>query len=358
MAQVNGPAAPLESLVGDGYVGAVDLGGTKILAVVVAPDGRIAGRAKKKSTSRGSDAAIVLDRIAECVREAASQAGIAPSEIRAIGVGVPGPVVRETGVVTAAVNLGWKDVPVRDELERRLGVPIGLDGDVRTAVLAEHRAGAGQGARNMVGIWPGTGIGGGVIINGAIVTGATNSAGEIGHMTIKAGGPLCACGGKGHLESLASRTAIAKWISGRVQKGDKTVLTTMVAGDVARATSGDLADAVAQGDKLAIKGIERAAKYLSIGIASVANLVNPELVVLGGGLVQALGEPFVRQIATQLNGRPMLAATRDLKVVMSQLGDDAGVIGGALIARWLTEGDSRDLAEAAVALPAVPASDG
>ena len=187
----------------------------------------------------------------------------------------------------------------------------------------------------MIGLWPGTGIGGGIIVNGEMVGGATNSAGEIGHMTIKAGGPVCACGGKGHLESLASRTAIVRDIAERVANGEKTALTAIVGSDVTRATSSDLIEALRQGDKLVIRVLDRAAKYLSIGIASLANILNPEIVVLGGGLIQALGDPFVRQIAEKVKGRPMIAATQSLTIVQSVLGDDAGIIGAALIARRL-----------------------
>ena len=325
-----------EPLAGTGYVAGIDLGGTKILVAIVAPDGRIVARAKKKSISRGSDAAIVIDRIADCVRDATHAAGILPNQLQAIGIGAPGPIVLETGVVTVAVNLGWHDVPLKAELERRLGIPVGVDNDVRVAVLAEYLAGAGRGARNMIGLWPGTGIGGGIIVNGEIVIGSTNSAGEIGHMTIKAGGPICACGGKGHLESLASRGAIVRDIAALVHRGEKTLLIGIVGPDVTRATSSDLADALHQGDKLVIRVLDRAAKYLSIGIASLANVLNPETVVLGGGLIQALGDPFVRLIAQKVEGRPMLAATSSLKIAQSLLGDDAGIIGSALVARRLS----------------------
>ncbi|HLZ10240.1 MAG TPA: ROK family protein, partial [Chloroflexota bacterium] len=328
-------AVHYQALTGNGFVAGIDLGGTKILVAIVGPDGSILTRAKKKSGRGSGDAGVVIDRIADCVREATKAAEITLGQIKAIGIGAPGPIVLETGVVSVAVNLGWHDVPLKAELERRLDVPVAVDNDVRVAVLAEYLAGAGRGSRNMIGIWPGTGIGGGVVLNGEIFVGSTNSAGEVGHMTIKAGGALCACGGKGHLESLASRTAIVRDITERVQAGEKSALTSIVGPDVSLATSGDLAAALNQGDKLVIRVLDRAAKYLSIGIASLANLLNPEVVVLGGGLVQALGDPFVRLIAQKVEGRPMLAATKPLKIVQSVLGDDAGIIGSAIVARRL-----------------------
>ena len=221
-------------------------------------------------------------------------------------------------------------------MERRLGVPVAVDNDVRVAVRAEHAVGIGRGVRNMVGIWPGTGVGGGIVIDGQVIAGATNSAGELGHITVKAGGPLCGCGGRGHLEALASRTAIVKYIEKRIQKGDSTTLERSD-GDVARIRSEALANAYARGDKVVTRAIDRAARYLSIGIASIANTVNPELVVIGGGLVEALGQPFVQRIADGVKGQPMIAATENIRIVQSALGDDAGAMGAALIARRLAD---------------------
>src|SRR5436190_13905072 len=256
---------------GDGYVAAIDLGGTKILAAVFGPDGEIAGRAKK-STGKDHRYGAVIDRMAECVREAAAAAGVPASQLRAVGMGAPGPVELDTGVVKLAPNLGWENVPLRGELQHRLGFPAAIDNDVRVAVLAEHTVGAGRGVAHMLGIWPGTGIGGGLVLDGKIYTGANNLAGEIGHITIAAGGPKCGCGGRGHLEALASRTAIVRDIARAVKKGEKTVLTKIIGKDVRDATSGDLAKAVAKGDKLVVKVLDQAARYLALGIASAVNL--------------------------------------------------------------------------------------
>jgi glucokinase len=319
---------------GSGHVASIDLGGTKILAAVFAPDGTIAGRAKK-STGKNRRYAAVVDRMAECVREAAAAAGVPASQLRAVGTGAPGPVELDTGVVKLAPNLDWENVPLRDELQNRLSIPAAVDNDVRVAVLAEHRVGAGRGVANMLGVWPGTGIGGGLVLNGQIYTGADNLAGEIGHMTIEAGGPKCGCGGRGHLEALASRTAIVRDIARAVKKGDKTILTKIAGRDVSGATSGDLAKAVAKGDKLVLKVVSRAAQYLALGIASAVNLLNPELVVLGGGVVEGLGDPFVAQIEAHLRQQPLLTSTGPVRLARSELGDDAGITGAALLARHL-----------------------
>lgn len=328
-----------EALVGDGYVGSVDLGGTKILASIVGPDGTVVARAKK-STGKHREAKVVIDRIADCVSEAATSAGVSTNELRSIGIGAPGPVIRETGVVILAVNLDWRNVALGPELSQRLDVPVIVDNDVRIAVLAEHRAGAGRGTRNMIGLWQGTGIGGGLIVNGQIVTGGTNSAGEIGHITIRANGPVCSCGGRGHLEALASRRAITRKIAKWEREGDKTILTSIAKGDIADATSGDLAEAFLHGDKLVIRALDRAAKYLGIGIAGLANVLNPEIVVLGGGLIQALDESFVRQVEKKVKEQPLLAGPDSLRLVRSELGDDAGIVGGAILARFHASGES------------------
>ena len=187
----------------------------------------------------------------------------------------------------------------------------------------------------MVGIWPGTGIGGGLVLNGQIYTGAANLAGEIGHLTVKEGGPRCGCGGRGHLEALASRTAIVRDIAKAVKKGEKTVLTKIVKKDVSQATSGALAEAWQQGDKLVGRVLDRAAKHLASGIASVANLLNPEIIVLGGGVIEGLGEPYVQRIRALVRKQPLHASTESVTIVRSELGDDAGVTGAALLARRL-----------------------
>ncbi len=338
------PARDLSLLAGDGYVVAIDLGGTKILTAIVGPTGEIIGR-KKKSTGKNHDPAVLIDRIAECVREALLASGLEIGVLRGVGIGAPGTVDFTNGVVSHAPNLGWHDVRLKAELERRLGVPVAVDNDVRIAVRAEHAIGIGRGVRHMIGIWPGTGVGGGIVIDGEVVTGATNSAGELGHITVKAGGPLCGCGGRGHLEALASRTAIVKYIEKRVQKGDSTILQKSEDA-ISKTRSEALAKAYVHGDKVVTKAINRAARYLSIGIASIANTVNPELVVIGGGLVEALGEPFVRRIADGVRGQPMIAATENLRIVRSALGDDAGAMGAALIARRLANANNLPAATA------------
>jgi glucokinase len=271
--------------------------------------------------------------MADAVREAANEAGVDPSALDGIGVGAPGPIGADGGVVQVAPNLGWVEFPLRDELAGRLGRPVFLGNDVSVAVLAEHRVGVGRGTRHMVGIWPGTGVGGGIIANGRLYGGAQQMGGEIGHITVKAGGPKCGCGGRGHLEALCSRTAIVKEIARQAKGGEKTSLGKYAGKNLAKATSGDLRKAYEKGDRLVTKVLDRAAKYLALGIASAANLLNPELVVLGGGVIEALGDPFVERVRQLTRKQPLAAVTRDLRIEPSQLGDDAGITGAALLVR-------------------------
>jgi glucokinase len=322
------------ALAGHGYIGAIDLGGTKILASIAAPDGTIVSRAKKMTRAdRGAET--VVERMTEAVREAAAEAGIDVRAIVAAGVGAPGPIDTANGVVKQAPNLGWDNFPLRDALSTRLGCPVSVGNDVSVAVLAEHAAGAGRGVRHLVGIWPGTGVGGGMIMDGKLYGGVGDLAGEVGHMTIKAGGPKCGCGGRGHLEALCSRTAIVREIAKMVKRGAKSEITKIAGGNILQATSGDLAKALLRGDKVVMKVLDRASKHLALGIASVANLLNPEMVVLGGGVIEALGDPFVERVTELVRKQPLRAATADLKIVKSQLGDDAGITGAALLARQI-----------------------
>lgn len=330
--------APGNALAGNGYVAGIDLGGTKVLAAIFSPDGSIVSRAKVVTGRTGG--IDVVERMAAAVREAAKVARLDLSQVTAVGTGVPAPVNPVTGVVHMTPNIaGWEDMPLKQELGGRLdGIPVAIDNDVRVAVIAEHGAGAGVGARNMVGIWPGTGVGGGLILDGRIYTGSASYAGEIGHITIKEGGDPCGCGGRGHLEAYCSRTAIVKQLEKLVRAGKKTRLTRIVGRDVLRAKSSDLAEAAALGDSVVISVLDRTARYLAIGIASIANLLNPEIIVLGGGVIEALGDDFVEQVTARVRTEPFRATTGPLKIVASALGDDAGITGAAIIARQMQVG--------------------
>ena len=222
----------------------VDMGGTKILSAVIDAEGNILGTAKVP-TKAEEGTSVVIDRIANCIQKAIDESGVTSDSIQAVGIGAPGPLDPTTGVVIFAPNLGWRDVPLKAELEARVGIPTFVDNDVNVGTLGEHAFGAGKGVQNVVGIFVGTGIGGGIILQGELFHGASKTAGEIGHIIVKAGGPRCGCGTRGCLEALASRTAMTKQFQKAIlKKGKKSVLSKLTNGDLSAIRSGVLAKAL------------------------------------------------------------------------------------------------------------------
>jgi glucokinase len=314
-------------------VAAVDLGGTKIFAGIVTSEGAILTRLVEPSRDLAGRPAALLDRMAEMVRLAAAEAGVPFEQLAAVGVGVPGSLDLERAVVDVAPNIEWVQVPARDELAARLpGKPVFLENDVRAAALAEHRLGAGVGTTSMLAVLVGTGVGGGIILGGRLYHGSGGGAGEIGHMVIKAGGPRCGCGQIGCLEALAAREAVAGYVERAVARGRRTVLTGLVAGELSTLTSQHLAAAISAGDAVAVRAAQESARYVGIAIGSVVNLLDPQLVVLGGGIVEALGQPYVDWAAAHARPNILARAARDLPIVAATLGANVGLLGAAYTA--------------------------
>ncbi|MBI3878978.1 MAG: ROK family protein [Verrucomicrobia bacterium] len=312
------------------HIVGVDLGGTKILAGVFTPQLKCLGSQKMTTKAeRGADA--VIERIERCVRDAVDECDLSLKNIRGLGIGSPGSVDAESGKVIFAGNLGWKDVPLRKELEKRLDVPVFVGNDCKNCMLGVHEVEFGGKPRDMVGIFLGTGIGGGLVFDGKLYTGHNGVAGELGHMVIDAGGPKCTCGNRGCFEALASRTAIFRRIKDAVKEGEKTVLVDMLGPDLADMRSGDLRKALKRGDKLVGKIIEDAAHYTGVAVANLVNILNPELVVIGGGVVEQLADEMMPVIEKTAKDGAFPGATRDLEIRASKLGDDAGITGGAVL---------------------------
>jgi glucokinase len=312
---------------------AIDLGGTKALAGVVEANGTVRSRVYLPSRDLKGRPDELLDRLAEGAGVAATEADLPFDAIEAIGLCVPGPLDRSRSVVAMAPNLGWLNLAVREELERRLpGKSVFLENDVRAAALGEHRLGAGRGYTSMLAVFVGSGVGGGMVVDGQLFHGAHGGAGEIGHMVIKAGGPRCGCGRSGCLEAMSARDAVGRYVIADVKRGHATLLTEILKGDLLALTSRDLALAVAQHDAVAIRAARRSARYTGLAIGSVINLVDPAIVVIGGGIAEALGQPYV-DWADRIARRQILSAARDeIPIVPSQLRDDAGLLGAALTA--------------------------
>ena len=310
----------------------VDLGGTKILAGVFTPQLKLQQTAKLSTKSeRGFDS--VVARIARCVRDVVDEADLSLKNIRAIGIGAPGAIDPDSGEVIFAPNLRWKDAPLKKELERALDVPVFVENDCNICTLGVHEVELKGKPRDLIGIFLGTGIGGGLILDGKLYGGFNKTAGEIGHMVIQVGGPKCGCGNNGCFEALASRTAIFREIQKAVKDGGKTVLTEMLGSDLAELKSGDLRKALRKGDKLVEKVIEDAAEYTGIAIANLINIFNPEVVVVGGGVIDALEDEMMSIIVETALDYAMPGTTKGIEIIASKLGDLAGLTGGAVLAK-------------------------
>ncbi|MDE0399033.1 MAG: ROK family glucokinase [Candidatus Poribacteria bacterium] len=311
----------------------VDMGGTKILSAVIDAEGNILGTAKV-STKADAGTSVVIDRIAASIQQAIGKSGVTAASIEAVGIGAPGPLDPETGVVIFAPNLGWRDVPLKAELEARVGIPTFVDNDVNVGTLGEHAFGAGKGVQNIVGIFVGTGIGGGIILHGELFHGASKTAGEIGHIIVKADGPKCGCGVRGCLEALASRTAMTKQLQKAIKKkGKKSVISKLTDGDLSAIRSGVLAKAIRSNDKLTLKVFKKATKYLGIGIGSIVNFLNPEMIILGGGVVEALDDTFLDNIRAAAEKYALPNTLDGVQIVRAKLGDNSGILGAAALAR-------------------------
>lgn len=315
------------------YLVGVDLGGTKILAGAFDDSLDCLATTKFSTKSdRGRDA--VIERIAQCVHFVVDEADLTMKQIRAVGIGAPGGVDYDTGTVIFAPNLpGWKDVALKKDLEKAIGIPVFVQNDANVAMIGVYVAELKSRPREAVGIFLGTGIGGGLILNGEIYSGFSHMAGEIGHMVIDINGPKCGCGNRGCFEALASRTAIVQRIREGINEGEKSSLSELPAEELASLRSNDLRKAIRRGDKFVTKVVEKAAEYIGIGVANLINVLSPEVVVLGGGMVVALADEIMPTILKITKEHAFPGAMKDVTIVASKLGDNAGITGAAVLAR-------------------------
>ncbi len=315
-----------------GFVIGVDLGGTKILAGAFDASLECIATAKVSTKAqRGPDA--VIERIVRCVHDAVDEADLDMKQIGGVGIGAPGSVDGESGSVLFAPNLaGWKDVPLKRELEKQLGAPAVVENDANMAVVGVHQVELKGKPQSVIGIFIGTGVGGGLILNGGLYKGFNHTAGEIGHMILDVNGPKCSCGNKGCFEALASRTAIFQRIRAGIKEGEKTLLTEMLGDNLEDLRSGDLRKAIRRGDKFVAKIVEQAAEYAGIGVANLVNILSPEVVVLGGGVMEALAEEMMSIIVKTAKDHALAAAINGVEIVASKLGDNAGITGAAVLA--------------------------
>lgn len=312
----------------------VDMGGTSLRAVVVNGEDKILA-VEKNPTPVGKKPDALIEEIAAQVIDAMEAAGLKRSDLRAVSVGAPGAVNPEKGLVYEAPNLGWKDVRLGPKLSEMLGVPVLVENDVNVGTMGEYGLGAGQGAQELVGIFVGTGIGGGIISGGELYEGLRGAAGEIGHMVLQVDGPRCGCGKRGCAEALASRTAMEREVRAAVKNGAKScVLELMKERNKDRMTSSIIVRALKKNDRVMRDVLKRTERYLGILVANVVNILDPECVVIGGGVAERLQEDFVGPI--RKTAREYFLCQRDaarVKIVPAKLGDNAGALGAVVLAR-------------------------
>ncbi len=310
---------------------AVDLGGTKIIVAIVSADGKIVAE-QRHPTGAGEGVRPVIDRLLAAIDRLLAAEKMEVSQLDGISVAAAGAIDSDRGIINLSPNLpGWRDIPLKDIIMDRYGTKVFLVNDASAAALGEQRCGVERGVDNLILITVGTGIGGGIIINGELYTGPSGSAGEIGHMTIDVNGLKCACGNTGCLETLASGTAIAREAKGRMGSGEKSSLVGMVKGKIEDITAEKVGAAARSGDALSQDVIHKAATYLGVGMVNVVNIFNPEMIVVGGGVAK-LGELLLEPARKVVTARAFPISARAVRIVVSGLGDEAGVLGAAAFA--------------------------
>jgi glucokinase len=307
---------------------AVDLGGTKTIVAVVLPTGKIISR-RYYLTLADEGTRAVINRLSSAINQSIAQARLKNTELIGIGIAAAGILDTRKGIVTTSPNLpGWHNVQLRDVIAARSGLATYLINDASAAALGEHRFGAGRGFDNLLYLTVSTGIGGGIIINGELYSGADGCAGELGHMTIEADGPQCHCGNFGCLEAMASGWAIAKEAVTRINQGEKSSIIELVDSRLENITAETVAAAARGGDRLACDIVAKAANYLGIGLANMVNIFNPELIVIGGGLSK-MGNMLLNPAQRVIKERAFRLPAQTVRIVRARLGSNAGIIGAA-----------------------------
>lgn len=307
----------------------IDLGGTKILiALVDKENGEIISYVKKK-TKKDKGPKNIMKKMIEGIEELLKESGKELCEISSIGVGAAGQIDRETGTIIAAPNLDCYDLNIKKILTERFNIPVFVGNDVEIAALGEMKFGAGKGCKDFVCIFVGTGVGSSIVKDGKIITGATGTAGEIGHMIVDLNGRQCACGGHGCLEAYASRSAIERRIEGALKKGRKSCILDYL--ETGKSISSSMIQkSIEREDELVLQYVTEASEYLSGGIASIINFINPELIILGGGLIDAV-DYFYQKTIKKARAKSLPVPAEKIQFKKAELGDFSGVIGATFL---------------------------
>lgn len=305
-----------------------DLGGTKMLSAVINPEENSVLGTKKKKTDAETEEELVED-IRSAIDRSLEKSDRSKKDLAAIGIAVPGPVDFKEGILLETPNIGVKNMPLRKDLEEEYDVPVLLENDVNAGLWGEFIAGAGRGFNHVVGVFPGTGIGGGLVLDGKLYRGVGGGAGEVGHMTVLIDGPLCGCGNRGCLEALASKTAVAREIVQLAARGMAPTVLDETDCDIRKVKSSVIEKAIENGETAVEESLNKSAEYLGIGLANIVNIFNPEVIVLGGGLVEKFGAAYVSRAELVMRGRAMRRLQDQVRIRVTELGDDAVVIGAA-----------------------------
>ncbi len=306
------------------------MGGTKILAALINSEEGIVKRLKKPTvTGKGGDE--YVKNLSETVHDIVEDAQLNEKQVMAVCLGVPGSVNPYTGVIAMAPNLGLNNYNIKEELGNRIPYPVLIENDVNLGALGVKHYGLGKDAKDMLVVFIGTGIGAGFIFDDKLFRGADYAAGEIGHIKVEKDGPLCGCGNHGCFEAVASRTAIDREIKKELEKGKKSILKEYISSDK-QIKSKVLADAVKKGDRLAIKHLTKACRTIGTVLADITNLLNLDLIILGGGVIEALDKFMLPVIKESFAENALPSSSKGLKILPTKLGDDAALFGGILLA--------------------------
>ncbi|HEX8141143.1 MAG TPA: ROK family protein [Pyrinomonadaceae bacterium] len=309
-------------------IAGIDIGGTKIAVALSDTDGNVIARHRFATQVEIGPYRVVENAVKEIERMVKETA----TRLIAAGVGCGGPLDRQRGVVLSPPNLpDWDEFPIVELIEKRLGVRSVLDNDANAAALGESKYGAGRGLRNVVYITISTGIGGGIIIEGKILHGVKDGAGEVGHITVLPDGPRCGCGARGCMEAICSGTSIARRARERLLTGEQSSMTTM-AGGIMEVTAKTVAEAMRGGDRLAAEVWDETVYYLAVGISNIINVISPEAVILGGG-VSTAGEQLLEPLRRQVRDRNTMLPPEKINILQATLGGDSGVYGALILGR-------------------------
>lgn len=307
----------------------IDLGGTKILIGLVEKEsGKVVSHIKKK-TKKEKGPENIVRKMVEGVEELLEESGKSFTEISSIGIGSAGQIDRKNGIIIGAPNLDCYNLNLKEILQNKFNIPVFVGNDVEVATIGEQKFGAGKGCADFVCVFVGTGIGSAIVKNGHIIYGATGTAGELGHIIVDLNGRPCACGAHGCLEAYASRSAIETRIEGALKKGRKSCISEYLEEGKA-ITSSMIRKSIEREDELVSQCVSEASEYLSGGLASVINLINPELIILGGGLIEAV-DYFYKQTIKKAKSKSLPVPAEKIRFSKTILGDYSGVIGAALL---------------------------